>query len=110
MANTAVSTLTNQSTKSFPVEHVAKLSNIPITEEEAKKLEVAFVDTLKVVAKLQQIDVTNVSPTFQVTGLENVWREDEVNEKKMFTQKQALANGKKIYEGFFVVPQVINQD
>jgi aspartyl-tRNA(Asn)/glutamyl-tRNA(Gln) amidotransferase subunit C len=92
------------------IQHIAQLSNIPITDDEAKKLEVAFEETLQVVADLQKIDVTGVEPTFQVTGLENVLREDVVNEKKMFTQEQALANAPKKHDGFFVVPQVISQD
>jgi aspartyl-tRNA(Asn)/glutamyl-tRNA(Gln) amidotransferase subunit C len=96
--------------KTFPVQHIATLSNLPVTDDQAKRLEQAFEETLAVVADLQTVDVTGVEPTFQVTGLENVLREDVVNEQKMFTQEQALANAKKTFDGFFVVPQVISQD
>lgn len=97
-------------TQAFPVQHVAQLSNIPITDEEAKKLESEFAETLQVIADLKTVDVSNIPPTFQVTGLENILREDVVDERKMFTQEQALANAPKKHEGFFVVSQVINQD
>jgi aspartyl-tRNA(Asn)/glutamyl-tRNA(Gln) amidotransferase subunit C len=94
----------------IPVKHIAKLANIPITDEEEKKLEAAFEDTLNVVSKLKSVDVSGVDPTFQVTGLENVLREDKVNGEDMFTQEQALANAKQALDGYFMVPAVINQD
>ncbi len=98
------------SSNSIPVQHIAKLSNIPITSDEEEALTHAFVDTLKVVEELKSVDVSKVQPTFQVTGLENVWREDMIDEKKMFTQAEALFNAKQSYDGYFVVPQVIDQD
>jgi aspartyl-tRNA(Asn)/glutamyl-tRNA(Gln) amidotransferase subunit C len=95
---------------SIPVKHIAQLANIPITDQEEKKLEAAFEETLEVVSKLKTVDVSAVEPTFQVTGLENILREDVVSEEDMFTQEQALANAKQTHEGYFVVPAVINQD
>lgn len=93
-----------------PVSHIAQLANIPITQDEEKKLESAFDETMAVVEKLQSVDVRDVAPTFQVTGLENVTREDIVDESRMFSQEQALANARAQHDGFFVVPQVISQD
>lgn len=93
-----------------PVSHVAKLANIPISDQEEKNLELAFEETLAVVEELQTVDVSGVEPTFQVTGLENVMRDDVVNDRRMFTQAQALANAKATHDGYFVVPQVISQD
>lgn len=95
---------------SIPVKHIARLAHIPITEEEEKALEVAFVETLLVVDQLKSVDVTDVAPTSQVTGLENVWRDDVAKVIDTFTQLEALANAKRQYQGFFVVPQVIDQD
>lgn len=92
------------------VSHIAKLANIPVTPDEEKKLEAAFEETLAVIENLQTVDVSNVQPTYQVTGLENVLREDSVDEEKMFSQAEALANAKETHEGFVVVPQVISQD
>jgi Asp-tRNA(Asn)/Glu-tRNA(Gln) amidotransferase C subunit len=39
----------------------------------------------------------------------NVLREDVVEEKRMFTQEEALSNAKKTHQGFFVVDQLIDQ-
>ena len=59
------------------VKHIAKLANIPITPEEEKSLRDAFEETLGVISELQSVDVTGVEPTHQVTGFENVLREDK---------------------------------
>lgn len=92
------------------VKHVAELANIPVSDQEAAKLETAFTETLGVISNLQKLDVSTVEPTHQVTGLENIWREDEIDQTRMFTQEQALANAPKQHQGYFVVPQIIDQD
>jgi len=92
------------------VKHIAKLANIPVKDEEEKKLADGFTTTLKVVDELFKVNVKGVEPTHQVTGLENVLREDEVNPERTFTQEQALANAPRTNNGFFVVDQVIEQE
>lgn len=92
------------------VQHVAELATIPISEKEAAQLQEAFVETLEVISNLQELDTSTVEPTHQVTGLENVWREDTIDESRMFSQAAALANADKTHQGYFVVPQVIDQD
>lgn len=90
--------------------HVANLANIPISDQEAEILTNAFDETLKVVDKLQSLDVGKTEPSHQVTGLVNVWREDKVIEEQMFTQKQALANAPRKHDGYFVVDRIINKE
>lgn len=91
------------------VKHIAKLANIPVTEAEAAKLSEEFSTTIVVVDKLQKLDVTDV-PAIHMTGLSNVLRDDVVDETRMFSQKQALANAKLTHDGYFVVDQIIEQD
>lgn len=92
------------------VQHIAHLANIPVSEAELVRLQSAFDETLDVISNLKELDTTKVTPTHQVTGLENVLREDEVSEKRMFSQQAALANASKTHAGYFVVPQIISQD
>ncbi len=99
-----------KTTASISVPHIAQLANIPLTNDEEKKLEVAFDDTIKVIDELREVPVDNVAATYQVTGLENVLREDVVDESRMFSQDEALANAKQKADGYFVVPQIISQD
>ncbi|MBI5127212.1 Asp-tRNA(Asn)/Glu-tRNA(Gln) amidotransferase subunit GatC [Candidatus Roizmanbacteria bacterium] len=92
------------------VKHMSKLAKIPISEKEEGEFAKGFSKTLDVVDKLFKVDVKNVEPTHQVTGLENVLREDKVDEKKMLSQDQALSNTKKKYNGYFVVDQILAED
>jgi len=92
------------------VDHIAKLAKIPITEREKESLTEGFNKTLNVVDELFRVEVTDIEPTHQVTGLENVLRDDVVDERKMFSQEQALSNTKNKYNGYFVVEQILNQD
>jgi len=90
------------------VKHIAQLANIPISSQEEEELAKDFSKTLEVVDKLQKVDTKGVEMTHQVTGLTNITREDEVNEKNMFTQKEALANASRTHDGFFVVERLID--
>lgn len=92
------------------VEHIAMLAHIPIDGKEQAKLAEAFSTTLNVISDLSGVNTANTTPTHQVTGLTNVLREDLVDETRMFSQSQALANAPKTHEGFFVVPRIIDRD
>ncbi|MFH2118723.1 MAG: Asp-tRNA(Asn)/Glu-tRNA(Gln) amidotransferase subunit GatC [Candidatus Paceibacterota bacterium] len=91
------------------VNHVAKLAQIPVSDEEQKQFARDFAETLTIVEELRELDTSKTPPTHQVTGLENVWREDEVKKEKMFSQQEALANAPKTHQGFFVVPRVLEE-
>jgi len=62
---------------------------------------------LDYIAMLQEVDVSNVPPTAQVTGLTTVWRPDVVGE--MLTQEQALANAPDQQDGMFRVRAVFDE-
>lgn len=89
------------------VNHVAKLANLPLNPEEEKKFELQLEETLSYIQNLEEIDTKNVKPTSQVTGLENVFREDEV--EPSLSQKEALQNAQKTQNGFIVVPAVLDE-
>ena len=91
------------------VAHIAVLANIPITQAEEKKLADGFTTTLGVVDKLSSVDTQQVEATHQVTGLENIFREDQVDPSRMFSQKDAIRNAKRTYKGFIVVDQIIGE-
>jgi aspartyl/glutamyl-tRNA(Asn/Gln) amidotransferase C subunit len=90
------------------VKHVASLAAIPVTDTEVVNLQSAFEATLETVSNLKELDVSKVEPTHQVTGLENVLREDKVDSSRTFTQAQALANAPVQHDGYFVVARVID--
>lgn len=89
------------------VKHVAKLANLPLKPGEEKKFEKQLGETLDYVKRLEEIDTKNVEPTSQVTGLENVTREDET--KPSFTQEEALLNTKSQHNGLFKVKAILTE-
>jgi len=90
------------------ISHVAKLANLPINEETAKKLEPQLDATLKHVERLKELDTSRVDPTYQVTGLENIMREDII--APSLTQEDALKGTTATANGFFVVDAILVED
>ncbi|MEI6690914.1 MAG: Asp-tRNA(Asn)/Glu-tRNA(Gln) amidotransferase subunit GatC [bacterium] len=89
------------------VQHTAQLANLPIPEDKLPKLQAQLESILQFVKTVQTVDTDNVPETTQVTGLENVWRKDEVEDSRTFTQDEALANASSTHNGFFMVKAVI---
>ena len=87
------------------VKKVAVLASLPITPAEEEKLAKELSETLDYVAELESVDTKGVEPTSQVTGLENITREDVVEES--LTQEQALMNAKNTHKGFIMVPAIL---
>ena len=81
------------------IKHVAKLANLPITADQEKKLAKAFAETLEFVGQINKLNTAGVEPSAQVTGLTNVTRPDEIDEKRMI----------KIGD-YFKVPAIFDQD
>ena len=62
------------------VQHIALLARLGIKEEEIEKFAEQLSSILEYVEKLNEVNTDGVEITAQVTGLENVLREDEVKE------------------------------
>jgi len=60
------------------VEHIAKLARLKLSKEEIGKFCSQLSEVLDYVNVLNEVETKDVEPTAQVTGLENVFREDEV--------------------------------
>jgi len=86
------------------VKHVAKLANLPLSENEEKKFEKQLNEVLSYVKKLNEKDVKNIKETSQITELENVTRED--NSSFSLTQEEALSSSKKNHNGMFKIPKI----
>lgn len=58
------------------VQRLASLSGLQLTSKELEDL--GLENIIKYIEQLGELDTSGVEPTYQVTGLENVWRTDEV--------------------------------
>ena len=63
------------------VEKIAGLARLGLTGKEKMKFAKELSSILEFVNKLEQVKIDKVEPTAQVTGLENVMREDEAQKK-----------------------------
>ena len=91
------------------IARIAKLAKLPLTDEQIEELRKQVGVTVDYVSQIQQLETGNSEETSQVTGLENVFREDVIDSKRTFTQEQALANAKRTHNGFFVVDAVFQE-
>lgn len=62
------------------VRRLATLSSLELSDEEAGRLQVDLEHILEYFNQLKELDTTGVAPTYQVNNLENVWRDDVVNQ------------------------------
>ena len=80
------------------VKKVAKLANLPLSDEEEEKYSKQLSKILDYVEQLNKVDTENIEPTFNVTPNHNVMREDEVD--KSLSQEEVLLNVPQTKAGF----------
>lgn len=62
------------------VRHLAQLSSLQLDDAEAEALRVDLGNILGYIEQLAELDTEGVEPTYQVTDLQNVWRDDVVDD------------------------------
>lgn len=87
--------------------HIAKLANIPLNDKEAIKIAKGLSETLEFIDKVKRVNTTGVEATSQVTGLENVLREDEI--QPSLSQKEALSGTTSTYKGYFKIKAILEE-
>ncbi len=61
------------------VQRMAHLSNLKLDADEIEPMRVDLQNIIEYIGQLDELDTDNVEPTYQVTDLQNVWRDDVVN-------------------------------
>lgn len=89
------------------VKHIAKLANLKLTPAEINKFRKQLSEVLEYVEQLNKLKTKKVEPTSQVTGLENVFREDEP--RPSISQKEVLSGAKKTKKGMFKVKAIFEE-
>ncbi|MBI2595593.1 Asp-tRNA(Asn)/Glu-tRNA(Gln) amidotransferase subunit GatC [Candidatus Daviesbacteria bacterium] len=90
------------------VKKVAKLANLPLSEDEEEKYAGQLSVVLEYINQLNKVDTKGVEPTYNVSGNENALRSDEA--ESCLTQADALLNGSNITNGFFVTKGVFKEE
>lgn len=66
--------------------HLAQLSSLKLDDAEIARLQTDIGNILDYVKQLNELDTEGVEPTYQVTGLKNIWRQDEIIDYKITRQ------------------------
>jgi len=78
--------------------HVAKLSKLTLTPKEITKFQVQLSKVVDYIGNLSEVDTSNCQPTSQTTGLENVFRPDEVKTSNL------------THDDYFVIDKILNKE
>ncbi|KKQ67100.1 MAG: Aspartyl/glutamyl-tRNA(Asn/Gln) amidotransferase subunit C [Candidatus Daviesbacteria bacterium GW2011_GWA2_38_24] len=90
------------------VKHVAKLANLPLTEEETKEYSDQLSKILDYIDQLNKVDTTGVASTYNVSEVVSVMAEDVP--KDCLTQEGALQNASLKKNGFFATKGVFENE
>ena len=85
---------------------LARLSRLTLTEDEIVQYQKELEAILHYVEKLQAVDTDGLEPTYQVTGLQNIVRRDEVIDYGT-TTKTLLQNAPQTEDGQFKVDRMV---
>lgn len=96
-----MSTITNDD-----VRHLAQLSSLQMSDVEVELLRVGIEKIINYINQLDELDTDGVEPTYQVTGLQNVWRDDEIIDSNV-SRRQLLALAAEQSDNCVKVPKVL---
>lgn len=91
----------------FDTKKVARLANLPLTEEEINRYTLQLTEVLNYIEQLNKVDTKDVKPTFNVSSQSNVTRGDTTS--ACLTQKEALSNAPNKKNGFIVTKGVFEE-
>lgn len=86
--------------------HLAQLSSLKLTDEEITRLQNDITNILGYVDLLKSLNTEGVEPTYQVTGLSNVWREDKIIDYGL-SRNDLLSLAPEIADNSVKVPKVL---
>jgi aspartyl-tRNA(Asn)/glutamyl-tRNA(Gln) amidotransferase subunit C len=85
---------------------LALLSRLKLTDEEIERFRGELSSILEYVEKLNSVDVSDLQPTYQVTGLKNVMRKDEPIDYG-YEAEDLLKNAPAVKDNQFKVKRVL---
>jgi aspartyl-tRNA(Asn)/glutamyl-tRNA(Gln) amidotransferase subunit C len=85
---------------------LAALSKLRLSEAEVEKLRAELSEILNYVEILDKVDTTGLQPTYQVSGLKNVYRRDELKDYG-YRAAELLKNAPNLQDGQFKVKRVL---
>ncbi len=85
---------------------LAQLARLDLTDDEVEEFTSELTEILQYVEQLSAVDVTGLKPTHQITGLNNVTRDDEIRDYG-YDPKELLNNVPEVKDGMLKVKRMI---
>ncbi len=92
------------------VHHMAKLCNLTPTSADIEKLYASFLETFDYIEVLDELDISTVSQTNQVTGLTNIFFSDSIDHTNSLSPEQALSNALDVTNAMFSLGQIRSKE
>ncbi|MBW4683728.1 MAG: Asp-tRNA(Asn)/Glu-tRNA(Gln) amidotransferase subunit GatC [Komarekiella atlantica HA4396-MV6] len=90
------------------VRKVANLARLELTPEQEEQFTSQLGNILDYVQQMNELDVSNVTPTTRAIDVSNVTRDDEL---QPYPDREAILNSAPEQEGeFFKVPKILNAE
>lgn len=91
------------------VKHVAKLAKLYLSEDEIDNYLKQLSSVIDYISELSEVNTESVEPTSQTTGLENIFRSDEIIGDNRLSQEEALSGSENVYNGYFKVAAILSE-
>lgn len=88
------------------IKHLAELSEFSLSDGEVDALQTDLQGIIGYISQLDELDTSNVEPTYQVFEMENMWREDEILPQEA-DREALLALTKETKDNQIKVPKVL---
>jgi aspartyl-tRNA(Asn)/glutamyl-tRNA(Gln) amidotransferase subunit C len=89
----------------LPVEHIAHLARLALSETEKTRFSLQLGSILEYVATLSELDTSGTEPTSHVLEMHNIMREDRIRDS--LPLDDALMNAPDRSGAFYRVPKII---
>lgn len=90
------------------VRNVAKLSRLALSDEQLSAFTTQLGSILEYIAKLNELDTSNIEPLAHCLPVHNVFRDDAV--KPSIGTQKVLENAPRRDELFFLVPKILEEE
>ncbi|MEK7519489.1 MAG: Asp-tRNA(Asn)/Glu-tRNA(Gln) amidotransferase subunit GatC [Patescibacteria group bacterium] len=89
------------------VQHIAKLARLGLSSAEIKKLQGELSKILDYVEKLKEVDIAGVEPMSHSVLVENIMREDRIDEKRKLQNGKFLELALNSEKGYLKVKSIL---
>ncbi|MCL5666644.1 MAG: Asp-tRNA(Asn)/Glu-tRNA(Gln) amidotransferase subunit GatC [Patescibacteria group bacterium] len=84
---------------------IANLARIQLSQEEVEKFQKQLSTILDYVEELKKVDTANVPEVFEVTGLQNIQRDDKVETAD--NHQEIFKNAPEMKDGYYKVKAIL---